>query len=400
MNTKKRMIPALFLTLFFCMSLIFLPAGAASDFQEILKVYDDASTMTEPTVQMLNEKVETAGKETGLDIVILTKTDETERTAQDYINQTAEEKGLVLFIDFGASNITITPFGDMTDLLTTEDANEILTGVSSDVQSGTPMYDCCVNFLKQVEEKVASHAPTDGLSFKGGTNPGGVDTSKKIYDYAGLLTDEEIGKLSDELIKTGEIRKMDLAIVTTEDTKGRSSMEYADDFYDYNGFGVGDNKDGILLLIDMEHRKAWISTTGRAISVINSNKIDKILDDVTPLLTDKEYYKSCHAFISKTNHYLLDDQSISPQTFLIFLGISIAAGVIGVLILVNANKLVKRGTQAGAYLAGGFSITGQNDTFLRSTVTRTAIPKNTSSSGGGGHVGSSGTSHGGGGRSF
>ena len=68
--------------------------------------------------------------------------------------------------------------------------------------------------------------------------------------------------------------------------------------------------------------------------------------------------------------------------------------------MVASNRLVKKGTQAGAYVTGEIAITGQNDIFLRSSVTRTAIPKNTSSGGGGSHTGSSGTSHGGGGRSF
>ncbi len=240
----------------------------------------------------------------------------------------------------------------------------------------------------------------DGLS-ENGKNPGGVDTSVKIYDYANLFTEEQLQSLSKKLIDTGEKRKMDLVIVTTDETKGRSSMEYADDFFDYNGFGFGDQNDGVLLLIDMEHRTAWISTTGKAISIINSDRIDKILDKVAPPLTDGDYEKSCLAFVNKTNHYLLDNQFISPQTFLIFVGISLAVGAIGAAIMAASNRLVKKGTQAGAYLSSEMALTGHSDTFLHSSVTRTAIPKNTSSGGGGGsHSGSSGASHGGGGRSF
>ena len=403
MRTRRSRASCLLAALLFCLTLFFLPAGAQTDFQDSIKVYDDASTMTSSAVDLLNGKVLAAGKETGLDIVILTKTASSSRTAEDYISQAGGERGMVLYFDFGSGEITMIPYGSMVDRLTTEDANSLLAHIDACMQSQMVMYDLCISFLEEVKEKVAAHVPADGLSSDpDAENPGGVDTSAKVYDYAGLLTDEEIEKLSAELQQTGKKRKMDLVIVTANDTKGRSSMEYADDFYDYNGFGAGENKDGVLLLIDMQHRKAWISTTGKAIRVIDSNKIDRILDDVAPPLTDKEYYKSCQAFLSKTNHYLLDDQFISPQTFLIFLGISIAVGIIGVLIMAAANRLVKRGTQAGAYLAGGFAVTGQNDAFLRSSVTRTAIPKNTSGGGGGGgsHSGSSGTSHGGGGRSF
>lgn len=257
---------------------------------------------------------------------------------------------------------------------------------------------CICVFLSPV---FAASEQSDGLSSNGKNNPGGVDTSQKVYDYAQLLTQEDIQAISDQLIKTGEKRKTDLVIVTTNDTKGRSSRDYADDFFDYNGFGYGANKDGVLMLIDMENRNVWISTTGKAIQAINSDRIDHILDDVAPSLSSEDYREACLSFIKKTNHYLLEDQFISPQTFLIFVGISLAVGAIGVFIMICCNKLVKKGTQAGAYLSGNLNLTAQNDVFLRSSVTRTAIPKNTSSGGGGGsHTGSSGTSHGGGGRSF
>ena len=34
---------------------------------------------------------------------------------------------------------------------------------------------------------------------------------------------------------------MDIVIVTTDDAEGKSSLAYADDFFDYNGYGVGEN---------------------------------------------------------------------------------------------------------------------------------------------------------------
>ena len=39
-----------------------------------------------------------------------------------------------------------------------------------------------------------------------------------------------------------------------------------------------------LLLIDMNARVAWISTTGSAIVFFDNSKIDEILDKVTPIL--------------------------------------------------------------------------------------------------------------------
>ena len=51
---------------------------------------------------------------------------------------------------------------------------------------------------------------------------------------------------------------MDLVVVTANTLGGKSPMEYADDYYDYNGY----TDDGALLLVSMEDRDWWISTKG------------------------------------------------------------------------------------------------------------------------------------------
>ena len=80
-----------------------------------------------------------------------------------------------------------------------------------------------------------------------------------VFDDAMLFTEDEIIKLQTEVNNLSNDYNMDIVIVTTSDTDGKTSREYADDFFDYGGFGVGDNYDGILFLIDMDNREAYIS---------------------------------------------------------------------------------------------------------------------------------------------
>ena len=54
-----------------------------------------------------------------------------------------------------------------------------------------------------------------------------------------MALEEEANNLSSEY-------NMDIVIVTTNDAAGKTSREYADDFFDYGGFGVGPDYDGIL----------------------------------------------------------------------------------------------------------------------------------------------------------
>ena len=57
-------------------------------------------------------------------------------------------------------------------------------------------------------------------------------------------------------------------------------MEYADDFYDYNGYGMGEKHNGIIMLISMENRDVWFGTTGSAIKTFSLDKsYEQIWDD-------------------------------------------------------------------------------------------------------------------------
>ena len=41
--------------------------------------------------------------------------------------------------------------------------------------------------------------------------------------------------------------------MTAGSLNGKTATKYADDYFDYNGYGLGNEKDGILLLISMKN---------------------------------------------------------------------------------------------------------------------------------------------------
>ena len=92
----------------------------------------------------------------------------------------------------------------------------------------------------------------------------------RMEDYADLLDAEAERNIRNLLDEKSRELEFDLVIVTTESTGGKSSQDYADDFYDYNGYGWGDNYDGALLLINMEYREWHISTTGYGMDAITN----------------------------------------------------------------------------------------------------------------------------------
>ena len=63
--------------------------------------------------------------------------------------------------------------------------------------------------------------------------------------------------------------------MTTEDAEGKTSEEYADDYYDYNGYA----EDGALYLIDLDNGSVWISTAGKMIRYLTDERIDAVIDE-------------------------------------------------------------------------------------------------------------------------
>ena len=95
----------------------------------------------------------------------------------------------------------------------------------------------------------------------------GFTAGQKVYDNAGLLTDTQEAILQAESLRVAQAKSVDVILLTVADAGGKSAMEVADDFYDQNGFGYdAPNGTGILMLIDMDNREAWISTSGAAIT--------------------------------------------------------------------------------------------------------------------------------------
>lgn len=234
----------------------------------------------------------------------------------------------------------------------------------------------------------------------------------RLVDGADLLTDAEESDLLAQLDEISERQWFDVVIVTADTLDGQTPRDYADDFYDYNGYGYGENNDGALLLLSMEDRDGWISTTGYGITVITDAGREYIIGQVLSELSDgnyaagfAEYAELCDAFITQADTGDPYDSHNLPSEplSLIWIPIALVVGVIiaaiGTGIMKGKLKSVRKQAAAADYLrAGSFNLTQSRDVFLYSTITKRAKPKE--SSGSSTHRGSSGTSHGGGGFKF
>ena len=233
-----------------------------------------------------------------------------------------------------------------------------------------------------------------------------------VCDNAGLFTESQELALSGEIDSIISEYGFDVVIYTDTTTGGKSRMARADDFFDYNGYGIGEYDSGVILFICMDpsDRGVHISTCGNAVHVISNYRTEKILDAITPMLKNGSYYSAAAEFLACVDSYAASSYTDGPGSESLegsdYLSIFITAAVIALivaLIVVSALKskmvTVKKATKAKEYLAdGSFRLVENRDVYLYRTVTRIRRPRN--NSGGGTHISSSGRSHGGGGRSF
>ena len=247
--------------------------------------------------------------------------------------------------------------------------------------------------------------------------PGVVVATPYVNDYADLLSDSEELELNKKLLAYKNRYGLDAVIVTTNSTNGMYISDYADDFYDYNGYG----QDGIILVLDMSERDWWFSTKGKGITYFTDYGIDTIIDDMLDDLKDCRYYKAFDTFADDVEYFTqkgiegsVIDYTPSKATFGIDnIAISAVIGLVGALITMGILKgqmrSVSRQYMAHNYVvSNSFMLTGASDLFVNRHVTRSRRPEPTRSSGGGGgysggsstHTSSSGSSHGGHGGRF
>lgn len=242
-----------------------------------------------------------------------------------------------------------------------------------------------------------------------------------VFDEANLLLEDEEESLNLKANNLSDKYNMDIVIVTTNDTMGKSSRDFADDYFDYGGFGVGEDYSGILFLIDMDNGEAYISTTGIAIRYLTDERIESILDLVFDNgLIDGDYYGAAVGFLKGTEDYLekgipsnqynepekpREKNTLTVLDFILSLIGGIVAGGI-FLFSIKSKYKFRRARKLYSYGTNSFvNFTRNEDRLLDTFVTHRIIPKfrNTSGSTSGRsttHRSSSGRTHGGGGRKF
>lgn len=256
----------------------------------------------------------------------------------------------------------------------------------------------------------------------------------RVFDMAGLFSDEEEQKIQAEIENCQKQWNLDVVVVTAEDAEGKNSTAYADDFYDTGEFGQGSGKDGILFLIDMDNRELTFSTCGKAIRIFTDVRIENMLDGVYEGASKGDYMSCADSFLSNVERYcragipggqynydtetgkVSVHRSIRWYEALIAIGVAAFTAGFACLGVKRRYGMEEKPEQIRnlnmAYRSESkFAYDNRDDRLINQFVTSRVIPRSTGSSRGGGgsfsssgrsstHTSSGGRSHGGGSRKF
>ena len=257
-----------------------------------------------------------------------------------------------------------------------------------------------------------------------------------VVDQAQLLTESE----RDTLERTAQALRAeyetDVVILTVTSLDGKRAQDYADDYFDENGYGYGEDYSGILFLLAMSEREWYISTCGETIYAVTDYGVQQLGETAVWYLSEGYYYDAFDAYLNALPAYLEayragspvdgyaddsgdyypgDQETVvyyerphSPNLVLsLMIGIVVAAVVIFIMRASMNTKRQQHGA-SGYMKPGSFHLRTHQDMFLYSKVSKVRRQQNNSSGGshhrrGGGssvHRSSSGRRHGGGGGRF
>ncbi len=258
----------------------------------------------------------------------------------------------------------------------------------------------------------------------------------RIFDDAGLFSPTNIQRLDEKIADMEAGGRWNYYIVTTRDAGGKTARSFADDFYDQNHLGRGEDASGVLLLIDMDNREAYISTGGAAVDYYTSGKIEDTLDKISSSLSRSNYYSAANSFLnavdapmqstsatpaagnsnSVTTQPETDTQTTEETTAELTLGQWVAVSAswaviaVGIFIAVVWSKHRANGTVRGIAVTpqnqDQLTLTRSEDRFVNVVTHTRRIQQSSSQSRNKGgtkpsvHRSSSGVRHGGGGRKF
>lgn len=282
--------------------------------EDLRYVEDNAGLLTASEQQELNDTLTEISERQGVDVAVITADDMGDKSIEDYAKAKYDERGYgddgaLLVVNMEVRKWWMSTYGKGTSAISSEDISTIGSEFAPYLSSGK-YADAFETYARLCDDYI-TRAPN--LSEEYAQALSGLtslqDGLRFVNDDARLLTEDERKELNDTLTEIGKRQGLDVAILTTKDTGGKALLDYAMTMYEALEYGQGKNKDGILLVVNMETRKFWMATHGYGITAFTDAGISYISEKLGPSFKKEKYMKAfttfgslCEKFVEKAHN--------------------------------------------------------------------------------------------------
>lgn len=238
------------------------------------------------------------------------------------------------------------------------------------------VYDATPTYLEGVTaylEATAAYFPAVPAATEA---PSWEEEERFLYDDADLLTAEQEAALVQKLEEVSHAYNTQLVIATLSSHSSGDIDGFVAYLYDSMGFGYGETKDGVLLLVCMDPRQYRILSNGHAGVAIGPDQVDTLCDFMDTYLPNGHYVAAFNSFADQCGEMLAYYQAGSPfqagKSLAISLVIGIIAGLIVAFVLKGQLKSVHQQYTAHSYVKpNSMHVNFRRDIYLYRHVERT-----------------------------
>lgn len=252
------------------------------------------------------------------------------------------------------------------------------------------------------------------LPVQAADNTGGEPLLDNVTDEAGLLTESEWQTLEQQARQISEQYGVGVYIITVEDYQDYTDgdiYDAADELYLGNSLGLGEDRDGILLLLSMDARDYNLIAYGEfAQYAFNEDGREHLDDFFLDNFGDDAWYDGFSEYLSWSADYLENAENGDPYSddhvpisdsgrikgilirVAIILLVPLAIAGIYTLVLTSKMKSVDKAVEASTYMTNSLHLTREIDCYTHTTETRRKIEEDDDSSSKSSSGGGSGTS--------
>lgn len=280
--------------------LLLLPVAAFADGETVV-LTEDPAALSEAEARMLNERAWQVYDTTGVLPFILyasgAPTGDTlgERAKAFFANGPVAEQAVIL----GVSDADVYIVKTKGDFIDTDNLFALLDWIEPENGDLFAQLNAYLDTLEALLPRVAEREAANGI--------GSLPSDREVpllVDEGDLLTDAEEAELLSLLERVSTEQKCDVAVVIPRSLGSKSATDYADDYYDFGGYGQGDTKDGILFMVCLEERDWATSTAGAAQDWFDDSELYRIEDEVIPYLSSGDYFDAFRLFAERCEQVL------------------------------------------------------------------------------------------------